>query len=416
MKTKALRLYGKQDLRLEEFDLPDIREDEMLARVVTDGICMSSYKAAIQGPDHKRIPDDVAQNPVIIGHEMCGEILQVGHVWRDRFQKGDRFAIQANLNHPDLPFAAPGYSFPYIGGCAQHIIIPREVLDMDCVLPYKGNSFFEGSLAEPMSCIIGAFHAAYHIGTNAYSHVMGVKPGGNMAILAGAGPMGLGAIDYAVNHITRPRLLVVTDINRERLDRAKEIFPPHWAREKGVELVYVNTMDHGEPRRFLLSLAGNTGYDDVFVFAPVRGLVEQADGILGHDGCLNFFAGPTDKEFSALLNFYHVHYSATHIVGTSGGNTDDMRECIRLCEEGILTPSSMVTHIGGMDAAADTTLRLPEIPGGKKLIYTGIRLPLTALMDFREKGYNELADICDRNRGLWCGEAEQYLLQYAEKL
>ena len=60
MKTKAVRLYGKKDLRVEEFELPAIGEDEILARVVCDSLCMSSYKASAQGTDHKRIPDDVA--------------------------------------------------------------------------------------------------------------------------------------------------------------------------------------------------------------------------------------------------------------------------------------------------------------------------------------------------------------------
>ena len=78
MKTKDVRLYGKKDLRLEEFELPAIKDHEILAKVVSDSICMSSYKAAIQGADHKRIPKDVDQNPVIIGHELCGVILEVG--------------------------------------------------------------------------------------------------------------------------------------------------------------------------------------------------------------------------------------------------------------------------------------------------------------------------------------------------
>ncbi len=69
MKTKAVRLYGKNDLRLEEFELPPIKDDEILAQIISDSICMSSYKAAIQGEDHKRVPKDVSQNPVIIGHE-----------------------------------------------------------------------------------------------------------------------------------------------------------------------------------------------------------------------------------------------------------------------------------------------------------------------------------------------------------
>ena len=76
--TRALRLYGKNDLRLDRFELPDIREDEILADVTTNSICMSSHKASAQGADHKRVPVDIAENPVIIGHEFCGTILEVG--------------------------------------------------------------------------------------------------------------------------------------------------------------------------------------------------------------------------------------------------------------------------------------------------------------------------------------------------
>ena len=78
MKTRAVRLYGKKDLRLDEFELPEIKDDEILVEVVSDSICMSSYKAAALGPDHKRVPNDVAENPIIIGHEMAGKIVQVG--------------------------------------------------------------------------------------------------------------------------------------------------------------------------------------------------------------------------------------------------------------------------------------------------------------------------------------------------
>ena len=78
MKTKAVRLYGKDDLRLQEFELPAIKEDEILAKVISDDICMSSYKSSHQGADHKRVPDDVAENPTIIGHEFAGVIVEVG--------------------------------------------------------------------------------------------------------------------------------------------------------------------------------------------------------------------------------------------------------------------------------------------------------------------------------------------------
>mgnify|MGYP000918987693 CR=1 FL=1 len=420
MKTKAVRLYGKNDLRLEEFELPPIKDDEILAQVVSDSICMSSYKAAIQGKDHKRVPDDVKTNPVIIGHEFCGVILEVGKKWQHRFKPGQKFSIQPALNYKGS-LAAPGYSYRYIGGDATHIIIPNEVMEMNCLLEYNGDAYFYGSLAEPMSCIIGAFHASYHTVPGKYVHNMGVAEGGNMAILAGAGPMGLGAIDYAIHNDRKPRLLVVTDIDQARLKRASEIITVEEAARNGVTLKYINTSGMDNVVEYLMSLTDGRGYDDVFVFAPVKSVVEIGDAILARDGCLNFFAGPTDPNFSAQINFYNVHYASTHLVGTSGGNTDDMIEALQMMEKGLINPAAMITHIGGLNSVVDTTLNLPKIPGGKKLIYTNIELELTAIADFKEKGkddplFAELARIVEKNNGLWCAEAEKYLLAHAKPI
>jgi len=286
---------------------------------------MSSYKAAKQGSDHKRVPADIADNPVMIGHEFCGEIVEVGPRWKDRFAPGKRFSIQPALNYKGS-LDAPGYSYHYIGGDATYVVIPEEVMTQDCLLDYDGEAFFLGSLAEPVSCVAGAFHANYHTTQGSYVHSMGIVEGGKTAILAGVGPMGLGAIDYAIHNPRRPGLLVVTDIDQARLDRAAAIYTVEEAAANGVELHYLNTAAVDNADEALLALTGGEGYDDVFVFAPVRPVVEQGDRILGKDGCLNFFAGPTDPSFAAEFNFYDVHYASHHVVGTSGGNTDDMRE------------------------------------------------------------------------------------------
>lgn len=421
MKTKAVRLYGKNDLRLDEFELPEIRDDEILAHIISDSICMSSYKAAIQGSDHKRVPGDIDTNPVIIGHEFCGEIVKVGAKWQNSFSKGNKFSIQPALNKQEDPYAAPGYSFRYIGGSATYIVIPNEVMELGCLLSYDGEAFFYGSLAEPMSCIVGTFHAMYHTTQGSYVHSMGIAEGGSMAILAGVGPMGLGAIDYAIHCDRRPGKLVVTDIDDARLQRAASIYTVDEARKNGVELIYVNSSDKGDLRAYLLSLTEGKGYDDVLVFAPVKPVVELGDSILARDGCLNFFAGPSNTAFSAEFNFYNVHYNATHVVGTSGGNTADMVESLELMAKGLIDPASMVTHIGGLGSVVETTLNLPNIPGGKKLIYTNIDMPLTAIADFEEKGkadplYSRLAEIVKQNNGLWSAEAEKYLLENAKQV
>ena len=413
MQTKAVRLYGKEDLRLETFELPAIKEDEILAKIVSDSICMSSFKAAEQGAAHKRVPNDVAENPIIIGHEFCGELVEVGAKWQNQFKVGDKFAIQPAINYKGS-LAAPGYSYKYVGGDATYVIIPAEVMETGNLLPYAGDAFFFGSVAEPMSCIVGAFHANYHTTNGSYVHSMGIVEGGKCAILAGVGPMGLGAIDYAIHGPRRPGLLVVTDIDDARLARAQKLYTVEDAAAHGVKLVFLNT-GSGDAVEKLLALTDGTGYDDVFCMAPVKPVVEQGDQILGRDGCLNFFAGPIDTKFSAMFNFYNVHYGSTHIVGTSGGNTDDMKESIKLMEEGKINPAAMITHVGGIDAVIPTTLNLPKIPGGKKLIYTHIEMPLTAIADFEEKGkteplFAELDKIVKAHNGLWCAEAEKYLL------
>jgi len=420
MKTKAVRLYGKDDLRLEEFELPAIREDEILAKVVSDSICMSSYKAAHQGTDHKRVPDDVARHPVIIGHEFAGEIVEVGAKWASAFKPGDKFSIQPAMNDPRGPvgiYSAPGYSYQHIGGDATYVIIPNEVMEGGCLLPYEGEGFYPASLSEPLSCVIGAMHANYHGTPGKYVHAMEIRDGGKMALLASVGPMGLAAINYVLHREDRkPSLLVVTDIDQGRLDRAATLYTVEFAASRGIDLRYINTGIEN-PVALLMEISGGAGYDDVFCFAPVPAVVEQADDILAFDGCLNFFAGPSKAPFKAPFNFYNVHYNNTHVVGTSGGNTDDMKEALHYMGKG-MDPAGLVTHIGGLNAVIDTTLNLPSIPGGKKLIYTHIDLPLTAIADFGAIGtplFDRLDRICKAHNGLWNVEAESYLLNYYEK-
>ena len=418
MKTTAAVLGGKNKVYLREFELPEIGEEELLVKNISNSICLSTYKAAIRGEEHKRVPENVSEHPAITGHEFCGIICQVGEKLKGRFQEGEKFVLQPAMGL-ESGYSA-GYSYEYFGGNATYCIIPKIAIDLGCVLPYEGTYFANASLAEPMSCIIGAFHATYHTTQYVYEHHMGIREGGNLALLGCAGPMGMGAIDYAVNGPRKPKLAVVVDIDEARLKRAEELITVAHAAEQGVKLIYVNTKDQ-DAVTVLRALTGGKGYDDVFVFAPVPALVEEADDILANDGCLNFFSGPTDSRFKVPFNFYNVHYESTHIVGTSGGSTGDMMESLELSAQGRINPSFMVTHIGGINAAPDTILNLPKIPGGKKMIYPHIQMELTAIADFAKLGrgnklFAALADICGRHGNVWCEEAERYLLNYYQVL
>lgn len=416
MKTKAVRMYGTRDLRLEEFELPEIKEDEILVKIMSDSICMSTYKLVEQGKKHKRAPQNIDTNPIIIGHEFAGVIVKVGAKWQNQFKPGQRFAQQPALNYKGS-LASPGYSYEYFGGACTYCIIPHEVMELGCLMNYDGDSFFEASLGEPMSCIIGGYHANYHTNKKNYEHTMGTKEGGNILIMGGCGPMGLGAVSYGIQFENRPKRIVVTDISDDRIARAKKMITPEQAAANGVELIYANTAAMDDEYEGLMALTEGHGYDDVFVYVPNKQVAELGDRLLAFDGCMNFFAGPTDNQFKAEINLYNSHYTSTHILGTTGGNNDDLIEANKLAAAGKIEPAVMVTHVGGINSIIDTTLNLPKIPGGKKLTYTQFDMPLTAIDDFEELGktdplFAKLDAACKENRGMWSAKAEKILFEH----
>ena len=152
MKTKVAAIYGKQDVRIREFELPEISDNELLVSVISDSVCLSTWKAAKLGSEHKRVPDDLENHPVITGHECAGVIVEVGKNLTEKYKKGQRFVLQPAMGLP-TGYSA-GYSYEYFGGNATYMIIPEVAINLGCVLPYHGSYFAAASLAEPMCCIM----------------------------------------------------------------------------------------------------------------------------------------------------------------------------------------------------------------------------------------------------------------------
>ena len=445
MNAKAWRLYGAKDARLEDVELEGAGADGVVVEIVTNTICLSDYKALSLGTGHKRVPKDIATNPIMFGHEVSGIVREVGTKWAGRFRVGQRVCIQPAFNIPGHELETMGYAWHSIGGETTCVYLPSIVMEMGCLLPYDGEAYFKCSLAEPISCIVSAFRTNYHHPFGSHVHEMGIEDGGTMLLMAGCGAMGLGCIDIACHSPEkRPRRLVVTDVDDARLARAAKMFGlcsntvrtsglVAAGKVNGVEVSFVNTKDVADPVATLKALNSDAsadaanptstggGYDDIFLFAAVPALITQCSDLLAFGGCLNFFAGPTDQKLSAPFNFYNIHYMNHHIVANSGGDVKDMSDSVDWIGRGLLHPEVMITHVGGLDSAFQATLDLTKVPGGKRLVYTHAQMPMTAIADFAEKGksdpfYAELDRLCAANSGLWCKAAEDYLLANAPKI
>jgi threonine dehydrogenase-like Zn-dependent dehydrogenase len=287
------------------------------------------------------------------------------------------------------------------------------------MIPYEGDCFFKGSLVEALGCVLRGFKGFYHTDYQNYVRTDGAKKGGRLAILGGAGPMGIGAVDIAIGYAEVGQV-VVTDLSAERLEFAKKQYTPKKAAELGSELIYLNTSEIEDVASTLIEISDG-GFDDVFVMVPVASLFTLAEKICREDGCINFFAGPPIHDLQGSLNLYRVHYDGIHVVGTAGSIPEDTVDTIKLIEESKINPGALVSHILGPRAVVDTLFAMEKPSGAKKVCYNHIDIPLIAIEDLSELGktdplYRALAEIVDKNGGVWCAEAEKYLLENAPKL
>jgi L-sorbose 1-phosphate reductase len=142
--------------------MPSIGADELLVRHDACGICFSDIKIMKLGPDHPRIYRDMAQDPVVMGHEVAMTVVQVGDNLRNEYHIGDRFTIQADIYIGGKGFA---YGYEIQGGFSTYGKIDQRVLHGDegnyllRVKPTTGYS--ESALTEPWACVIAAYRLEY---------------------------------------------------------------------------------------------------------------------------------------------------------------------------------------------------------------------------------------------------------------
>ena len=185
---RAALYYGRQDLRLTSVPEPEAGRGEVKLRVCYNGICGSDLLEYYEGPVTTRSsphPLTGVQNPVIMGHELCGEVVALGEGAGD-LEIGDLVAVEpvetcgvclycglGQYNHcPSL--AIQGYN--RAGGLAEYTVVkwPRAHK-----LP-RGVSALQGALIEPLAI---AWHTVNRCGVSA----------GEVVAIHGAGPIGAGA-------------------------------------------------------------------------------------------------------------------------------------------------------------------------------------------------------------------------------
>jgi len=375
---------GFDHLELTEVPIPDINANELLARVDAAGVCTSIIKLIDQGSDHTFIRGwDMEKWPVILGDEGAITLVKIGDNLKAKYKPGQQFAIQPAVDTDPINFrdryrdvenmhkCAVGYTLG--GHLAQYIVVREEVLKADCMLslPDDAMPYFAASMAEPISCIYSAQERNYHIIKNG-PHAprrpqLGLLPGG-VSVVVGAGAMGRIHAEMALRF--KPRVLIVSDLQQERLDvTAKNIGQK--AKAAGCELVCVLSDKLDTTVR---AESHGRGADDIILAVGINPVQQHALSLLASGGVANLFGGLPKGKHILEMDALAVHYQEIKFVGSSGGEPSDMAATLEAIYQGHIDPGNYVAAVGSLDKAIDVLKMIKETKiDGKAILYPHIK-------------------------------------------
>ena len=321
---KALRFYAPEDLRLEDVPEPTPAADEVKIRVRNCSTCGTDVKIRKNG--HQNLTP-----PRIIGHEIAGEIVEVGADVQGNWQPGDRVQVIAAVPCGDCHECRKGWmavcqnqtsvGYQYDGGFAEYMIVPREVLAVDGMNRIPDNvGFDEASAAEPFACAINA------------QEQLGIDPGDDVVVF-GAGPIGCMHVRIA-RGVHRAGRIILVDINDERLQLSADAVSPD-------EVINASRVDVVEK---VMELTGGRGADVVITATPANVTQEQAIAMAARNGRISFFGGLPKTHPTITCDSNLVHYRQLHIHGANGSAPEHNRRALAYISSGEVPVKDLITR------------------------------------------------------------------------
>lgn len=320
----ALRFYAPEDLRLEDVPEPTCGTGEVKIRVKNCSTCGTDVKIRKNG--HQNLTP-----PRIIGHEIAGEVVEIGSGVAGDWKPGDRVQVIAAVPCGKCHECRKGWmavcqnqtsvGYQYDGGFAEYMIVPREVLAVDGMnrIP-DGVGFAEASAAEPFACAINA------------QEQLGIEPGDDVVIF-GAGPIGCMHVRIA-RGVHRAGRVILVDINSERLKLSAEAVQP----DVVINASEVNIVEE------ILKLTGGRGADVIITATPANITQEQAVSMAARNGRISFFGGLPKTNPTITLDSNLVHYRQLHIHGANGSAPEHNRRALDYIASGEVPVADLITR------------------------------------------------------------------------
>ncbi len=341
---KAALLDNVKNINVREIPTPEVRSGTALIRVKACGICGSDLKFYNYG-------DRVKEFPAILGHEISGEVVEVGKNVNnlsvgDRVALGNEipckkcYACKKGLDNVCEDVLSVGTTIP--GGLSEFMLLTEDFIERGPINKMPDNiTYDEGALAEPLGCIINGFGLAR-------------MDEGKDILIIGAGPIGCLMINLA--QLLGASKIVVVDKNQKRLNLAGSFGADNYVlSEKFLE----ETLD----------LTNGKGYDIVMSACSDSNAHEQAIRAVAKGGFVNLFGGVA-KGLSDNVSFSNnfMHYRQFSVGGSFSQTKEHHRIALEYLASGKIQTNKLITHRFGLDKIKEAFDVVQNIRGLKVIV------------------------------------------------
>ncbi|MDI6451409.1 zinc-binding dehydrogenase [Anaerobaca lacustris] len=327
MTMKAILVRAPMDFGLEDVPVPECSSRGLLLRVLACGLCGSDLRTLRSG--HRKVT-----LPWILGHEISGEVAEVGDRYRGPWQQGVRLSIAPLVYCGRCDFCQSGQcelcedyreiAQTWPGGFAEYMAIPEEAIQRGTIRPVpEGLDMDLAAIAEPVSSCI-------------HAQEKGAIGLGDTVVVMGAGP--IGCIHIALARARGADAVIAVDVNECRLAQAKQFGPD--------ALVNASRNDAaGEIRR----LTGGRGAEVVITANPSGQAQIQAVEMARKGGRILLFGGLPKTDSRPQIDMNLVHYNALHLIGTTIFAPRHHHQALSMLADGRIDGRSLITHRGRLE-------------------------------------------------------------------
>ena len=332
---KRMMLQDIKQLEHQEVDVPACPVDGLLVRTRACGVCATDVKIYNYG--HRLL-----QLPRVLGHELAGDIAEVGDAVPGALTAGQRVTIMAGINCTECAYCRRGaasmcenleaFGYHYDGGYAEYFVVPAPSLRCGGVksIPHHLD-YAEASMMELLACVInGQFMSGFTAGQS--------------VVILGAGPVGI--LHARLAHASGCGPVFLADISPERVAQAATLCV-------GTVAAVLDCRDAAAFREDIMQRTEGYGCDQVMTASGAREAQELAMRLVGKCGCVNFFGGLPHGSAPVAIDTNDIHYRHIHVVGTHGSTPEQNDEALSMIADGRVEVSDLITARIGLDALED---------------------------------------------------------------